>query len=416
MSWRQWLTVVAVLAPMLLGVDRPVGCAGSPRLLRVNGSDGSLSPNLAVVGSTRTLSEVLLSVEGPYSPFTRVQWRGDPNSYVDVVDVPVLNQGVDGAPFASVVRLPYPASAFSPLVAEYEPGSIFDAAPLPPQVPRWRGARALRMYDRGECSSAVSWRDLGDGFADGFDRVLREEQDAPPVGSWISTYVLRQEFRGERDDFTWTRPYSVHVPTTELRVRVAFTIRGRFTVVDQQLAYRLLEGALILPDGTRDALPADVAARIEPAIAEGVLGQLGQSLRGRLPDATLRCLPEEGGDMDCFLRVAGALELAAGAPPGSAQPHNLRCLGSGPVGDCRYVPNVYRVNHRVDGIEVVLSEEERFFVGADPLIGLLEEEEGVCHGFEVGPASPAVCVHDALPEIHDGSVPLCGDRVLAIPE
>lgn len=394
---------------------------GTPRLLQVDGSDGSWSPDLAAAGSTRTLSEVLLAIEGPYTPFTRVRWRGDPNSYVDVYDVPVLNYDVDGARFASVVRLPYPEFAFSPFVGEYEPGAIFDAAPLPPNVPQWRGARALRMYDRGECSGAVSWRELGDGFADGFDRVLREEQGAPSVGPWILSYELRQEWGGERDDFTWTRAYRIRPPGTELMIAVAVTVRGRFTVVDQQLAYRLLDGALLIPPSfgmpaRRDPLPADLVALIEPAIAEGVLGQLAQSLRGTdIPPTALRCTPGEGGDRLCFSRINGLLETGASAPAGSTQPHNLRCLpttGSG--GECHFVPNVYRVNHSVDGVEVVLSEEEPPFTGADPFFVLLDDARA-CHGFFIGPRSPSVCVHDALPELHDGSVRLCGDALLPIP-
>ncbi len=149
---KRTMMALVVLTPMLLGVDRPISCAGTPRLLQVDGSDGSLSPNLAGAGATRALSEVLLSVEGPYSPFTRVLWRGDPDSYVDVYDVPVLNQGIDGARFASGVRLSYPVSALSPFVLEHAPGAIFDGAPLPPQVPPWRGARALR------CTTAASAR------------------------------------------------------------------------------------------------------------------------------------------------------------------------------------------------------------------------------------------------------------------
>lgn len=79
---------------------------------------GARSGDLAVRGSTRTLSEVLLAAEGPYVPFARVHWRGDPNSYVDVFDVPVLTQATDGASFANVVRLPYPEPARSSSTTE----------------------------------------------------------------------------------------------------------------------------------------------------------------------------------------------------------------------------------------------------------------------------------------------------------
>ncbi|MBX3270455.1 MAG: hypothetical protein KF729_09355 [Sandaracinaceae bacterium] len=361
---------------------------------------------------------MLLAAEGPYVPFVRVHWRGDPNSYVDVFDVPVLTQATDGAPFANVVRLPYPEPATSPFVAAYEPGPSFDAAALPLQVPRWRGGRALRMYDRGECSGAVSWREFAEALATGFDVALLEADEARPAGFWILTYTLRQELFDDRDDFTWTRPYRVRVPGTELRVVVGFSVRGRFIVVDRQLKYHLIDGAIILPDGTREPLPADFASRAEPAIDAGVLAVLAQPLDRRvpLPPAALRCTPGEGADADCFVRFRAAVEQEARASEGSVEPHNLRCV---PVAsgrdECRFVPNVYRVNHRVDGVEVVLSERPRFFSGADPLVKLLEDE-GTCHGARVGPSTPAICVHDALTELHRPGVPMCGDALLPIPD
>jgi len=170
-----------------------------------------------------------------------------------------------------------------------------------------------------------------------------------------------------------------------------------------------------MTDGTEEPLGADDEALIETAIAEGVVTSLAQPLTGSLPPALLRCSPGEDGDARCLDRIGNALEFAAGAPAGSVQANNLRCIAvGGNAGECRYVPNVYRVNHRVDGVELVLSETDPAGGNADPFFTLLDDA-GTCHGFRLGRPTPIACVHDGIFETTPPDrvgIRMCGDGLL----
>lgn len=218
------MTVLFILglASLLLGVRRPTmigGCGGTPRLLTVQDDTGASSRNLASADRSITHSELVLRSAGEPEPFETVNWRGDPNSFVDVFDVPILgvndNVVVDGASFGSIVRIPYPSLASSSLVTSVRPGDVFEAAARTWTlgVPAWRGGKALRMVDRGECSASVSWRDIAQGFADGLDRELGNdpERQAEVAGNWVLTPTLRQGGfgAGDVDRFSFTRLYEV---------------------------------------------------------------------------------------------------------------------------------------------------------------------------------------------------------------
>lgn len=418
-----------------MGVRRPVSCgpvSGTDRLLLVRDLDGMWSPtSYHHPNRTVTVSAPLLR---EYSPFDRVRWRGDPNSFVDVFDVPILtlNAPDRGARFGNVVRLLYPRSAVDPNPVELDLEAEFtrQAAQWHQSPPQWGVGRAFRMYDIGECSGAVSWRDLGEGFAAGADQALFESEDATEAGQWALTFELRQEFRADSDQFTFTRPYEVCArgefgECTEIDIIVRVQLVGRFVALDDQLRFRMLRGVVLVPESVAGPahereFTAEQRAIIEQAIAAGALDVLAQPLTGMgLPPNQLRCTPGEQGDQQCFQRVAAPLEFYANAPVGSARPHNFYCGQAGVsdgqvLGECRFVPNVHRVNHRVDGVSLVLSETDPAGADPDPFYVALQRA-GTCHGFRVG-AGAIACVHDGLFEVTSpGNVGIrfCGDALLS---
>jgi hypothetical protein len=85
-----------------------------------------------------------------------IRWRGDAISFIDVFDTP----NMDSLLSTNVVRVFYPNSRSSTAEAPFAPTAIFASMPLPPWpgAPGWRGARAIRQYDRGECSFFMPWR------------------------------------------------------------------------------------------------------------------------------------------------------------------------------------------------------------------------------------------------------------------
>jgi hypothetical protein len=416
--------MVGFIALFLMGVRRPVpSCSGTPtpRLLQVRALDGTWSETSFHSDTvTFTASAPILR---EFSPFDAVRWRGDPSSFVDVFDVPILDVAApkEGARFASVVRLPYPRTANDSEVLEFDPGADFARARSgwARSVPEWRGGRALRMYDRGECSAAVSWRDLGEQLAVGVDGAFHGR--GRPLGSWTLTYELGQPLFRDGDNFTFTRPYEVRVPDTELHLVVSFQITGQFTANDHRMGFRLIRGVIIVPssvagEGSEDPLSPEDEAAVEGGIETGLVTALAQSLTESLPPRLLVCTPAASGDEDCFQRLGALVDVGAGAPPGSAQPHNLRCVAVGAnEGECRFIPNVYRVNHRVDGVAVVLSETDTFTPReADPFYQVLRTG-GACHGFRIDPFEPIACVHDAIiepPPPGRSRTRFCGDALL----
>ena len=276
-------------------------------------------------------------------------------------------------------------------------------------MPAWRGARALRMYDRGECSAAETWRNIGESFAEGVDAALGESRDAEPIGNWVVTYDIRNEFRGDRDRFTFSRPYEITVVDDLIRVTRTLQFTGQFTATDGVLGFRLFDAVTIDPAGVREPLSDSDRMDIEDSIAAGMKAALAQPL-----PLTIACSPGAGGDRLCFGAMATTVEVEAGAPDGSFARHNATCLPAGARGECHFVPNVYRVNHRVDGIELVLSETAPEQGDADPFYPLLEDAD-TCRGLGVRNMQPRACVHDGVFEItppNRRGIRICGEAAL----
>lgn len=187
------------------------------------------------------------------------------------------------------------------------------------------------------------------------------------------------------------------------------------------MGFRLIRGVVIIPPsvagpGGEDPLSPEDAAMVEGGIEAGLVSALGQSLADSLSATLLRCTPGTEGDAACLNRVGPLIDFAAGQPTGTAQPHNLRCVAvNANEGECRFVPNVYRVNHRVDGVAVVLSETDTFTPReADPFYRVLEAA-GACHGLRIDPLEPIACVHDAIiepPPPGRSRTRFCGDALL----
>lgn len=288
MGGRRIIIVTALVAAAILsmGVRRSGrgGCLGGGRLLQVE-VGGSTSPDLSAPDRTRTSSELEL---GPFSPFDSVRWRGDSSSYVDIFDVPILGfdddgSFVDGNEFGNVVRVYYPFGVTSSNILAVDPAVVAAAANLPLG---WDGGRALRMYDRGECSAAISWRDIGESFADGLDReivpgIQAEGVDAIPSGNWTITPIIRDEFRGTRDRLRMFRRYEVQTLGIHLAL-VSVTFEGRFEAQGGRLQFDLLSlsvtGTGPEADGVVPALREALSAELEASITEGLQAAVGQSV------------------------------------------------------------------------------------------------------------------------------------------
>ena len=268
--------------------------------------------------------------------------------------------------------------------------------------------------------AATSWRAIGQAFADGLDRALAAERDAVPSGNWVTTLELRQEFRRARDEFTFTRPYQFPDLGGVVHGYRIVTLIGRFQAADDLLSYDLMSARLRDLDGAVTPFSPEDRERIQATITNGLRSVLAQPLTDApIPPASLRCTPGAAGDARCLRLVGPLLALAAGLPDADqVAPHNLQCMAVANApndgGECHFVPNVKRVNHRVDGVEVVLSETDPVTGrDADPFYQLLEDA-GACHGFEPG-AEPRACLHASVFEITPPSmigIDVCGDELL----
>lgn len=340
----------------------------------------------------------------------------------------------------------YPASLASPFVFEMSPlavASRSDDFPL-----EYLGARSLRAYDRGECSSAIPWRQIGDAFAAGLDKGIQEKAEqiflfgvdeacrndpncvtggtalklCPiPTSGYQITPLLRDGFAGPRDAFVFTRSYALRLCAGIGQVRVRVQFSGRFEADEEgRLGFRLLwvtaqdpggETKAVVEDPLRKSLESTVNDQIASVIRQPVVDD------ALLPRGISCNLNDDDADASCLEPVQGALGVSFGIPADGVGAANVSCEEFDPSqtgAACHLAPNVYRVNHRPDGVEVVLSEVEPFDLEgreADPLFPLLLNE-AFCERF---PAETAIetCYMDTVFEIPPSTFPeVCGDALM----
>lgn len=450
-----------------MGIRRPCEDPPGPidpeeRLLEVELADGTRSPGLSHPTRTITWSEDGLESfpDSDFSPFERVRWRGDPNSYVDVFSEPILRTPppnvdaarIDGMRFSNVVRIRYTGLQLDPTVEEWDPQAIFaDRAEdfttvfgEPAQVPPWEASLSLRMYDRGECSAAEAWRPIGEAFAEGIEEIFGAGFDvqlgpndnidatvsAAPIGNWTVTPEIRQELFGDRDRFQLTQIYEVTIDFDSALIPDVTGFRtvvvvGRFLAEEDQMRFDLLDAFLMGIGGEREELKEELGdvAVVEEEVNELLLRTLAQPISGA-PGRLTMCTPGPGGDTGCRNRLDSLLANFAlpGTTASDVQPHNVICVPlENDMGECRFVPNVKRVNHRVDGIEIVLSETsprdelEGRPIDPDPFYPLYRRA-GACNEIQRG-GEPIACVQDTVFEItpeNRGDF-ICGNHIRELP-
>ncbi|HMJ10981.1 MAG TPA: hypothetical protein VK524_06215, partial [Polyangiaceae bacterium] len=173
--------------------------------------------------------------------FTNLSWVGDANSYIDVFDSPLLSTiviggvpvTIDGSSNGSFFRVFYPYASNAELRLFFMEREFRFPRAVNVALPAGSRWRALRHYDRGECSEAVSYRTLLDAIISGLtprlDAALREKDlgGATLSGSASGTPTLRLGTWGvpaNADTFTVRANY--RVGACDGLMRSSFT--GRF--------------------------------------------------------------------------------------------------------------------------------------------------------------------------------------------
>lgn len=424
--------------PFLLAQRRPTG-AGSPpvepRFLSVVGA-GSESASF-VTDATRTNTLSFDSLGAAFSPFGKVRWRGDRDSYLDVYfETPIMNAGagVFGAEFAPMVRYEWTGTTSSPAV-ELDP--MMDAISL--GIPFTKDGpsqpRALRVYDRGACSGEARWRELADRIFPEMDERVDfvlggdEETDfcfdntgdgveetclcgAMPSGNWTVTPRLMEDLFGHPlDTFRLFRAYTVHLCGGGWVGPLRVAITGAFGAASGHLVYRG-QAITVEFDGSPVAGFEDLLTEFEDTLNAEIPAAVGTVPRNGTGAPLFPCTLGSGGDTQCFMSFDGISALL-GLTPGALQPRNAVCVPEGSQGGaCALVPNVIRVNPRPEGIELVLSE----WAPKDVLTG---ECTATCDGVtcpEVGdPITDTVCVSGSCVSPACAADPLlCSDAPICV--
>ena len=353
------------------------GCGGSlPRSLSVAGG-GAESPSF-IDDDSRTTTVSFLDLGEAFSPFDELRWRGDSSSYVDVFfDTPLVDPtatppilGIEYAPF---VRYEYGDERFSDYLQIEQPVATATALGLP--VP-FSAATAFRFYDRGSCSGETRWRTIGEAFASALDDPdtiaelvarINEATQGPtpdicnlvPIGNWGVTPRLSEEFATTLDTFEFVRQFGGQLCGGGNLNPIPFRIRGRFYAEDRELRFRLVA----LDVAGEPVAGGDISSFVEGTVNAAIPSAIAQVVT--FPGSSSPVVPcDDPGTPDatdrCVERLADLLpRIIPGVDSDTITAANVTCLASGNSGGCAFIPNVYRVNHRPEGIEVVVSEGDR---------------------------------------------------------
>lgn len=381
--------------------DEPVGTAAG----ELSRSDFGMSRSLSVLDSTSTWETVPLpawslpttdsTARGPLADagvtsFTNLSWVGDANSYIDVFDSSLISTfslfgtsiTVDGSSSGRFFRVFYPYASNAQVTLTLPPP--FERVVRFPRavnvaLPAGSSWRALRHYDRGECSEAVTYRTLLTAIIAGLtprlDAALREKDlgGATLTGSARGTPTLRVGTWGVPPNFdTFTVNANYHVGACDGAMPISFT--GRFGVSGALPTFTITNVSVSLDFGDDacagglaflaglwfDAgalqnqisagVTATLRAELGPAIQEGMRARAAQQ---PLPGTRLACTPGTRGDTLCASLIRAGLPAPAAA---ALQPANARCMEFEGRPQCMFVPSFRRINTRPDGLEVVLVE------------------------------------------------------------
>jgi hypothetical protein len=395
--------VIGATTPWLLGARRVTGtgCGGTTlgRFLQAEQPGPTRTTNLIGDGTrTTTITRARVSNLDAQT----INWRADPNAFVDVF---FADMDEDGIEYAPMVRYEWPLGIYGRDIVTEQPTA--DIAALDPRLQfETRTAGVIRFYDRGACSGSTSWRSFGESLAPvfdvAFDEAIKDQADDPACsarsnGPWSITPILRREAADgtNQDSFRFARPFLIDVCAGgDAFLTVGF--EGRFETTDGALAFVVLD-AFANGQGAEDAVASlmDPVNGVGPAITAAVPQVIGTVIPNPVNGAPLfSCDPDAAVD-PCLRTARGAIVGAYGVPRDEILARNLVCVpaSTSQGGACAFVPNVHRVYERPDGIELVLSEwdanedtlhaaDPGYYGEADPFYPLL--------------ASADACVRDEL--------------------
>jgi hypothetical protein len=246
------------------------------------------------------------------SPAVTLEYRGDNASFIDVFDQAFSDAGTS-AGGVNVVRFAYNGARTSDAFRTVNPATAAGTYATVP--PGWRGARTVRQYDIGECSSHVNWR----GALDDIVAAVESRFRSIMVGTRRvelrpqSRAALRPVLRANGDD---------SVRFTE--IFVLYADAGRLGRVELGLDIRIGTA------GGRLTATVDPASTVE--FEPSLLAHLSAAFGGRTPDEIRDAIRDRIGD-----EVPAAIN---GILPATAR-----------------LVRMERVNIRVDGLDVVVAED-----------------------------------------------------------
>lgn len=365
---------------------------GMSRSLQVRDPSGTWETvPLVAANSPTTVS----TDRGPISDtgitsFTNLSWVGDANSYVDVFDSSLITTfslfgptiTIDGSSSGRFFRVFYPFASNAESMLFLPPpfeGTFRFPRATNVALPAERSWRALRHYDRGECSQTVTYttmlRAIIDGLTPRLDAALRAEDlgGATRTGPATATPTVRVGSWGlptNPDTFTVRANY--HVGACDGAMPISFT--GRFSVSGVLPTFTVTNVSVSLDfgddfcagglafiaghgfnaAGLQDEISAGVRATLTadlgPAIREGMRARAAQQPISGTP---LACTPGTRGDAICHTLISSGLPAAAGA---ALRTENASCMAFEGRNQCMFVPSFRRINTRPEALEVVLVE------------------------------------------------------------
>jgi hypothetical protein len=256
------------------------------RLLDVVAADGALVRRYEPSESVTSIT---------LAPQSRLAWRGDAASFIDVFDQSLTEHRVSGRPdqiglsAGSFVRLVYPQGNGAQEMTGFDPNAI--AATMTGTGTSWGGAVALRVYDIGVCSSLVTWRSLMGRLQMTVSQVLMSHPEASGLRPW-GRAVLTPVLRGEGPDaIGFTQRFSTaQIGATDVLVKVLIGLGlsgGQIasSADDVEVEIQGFPGA----EGARTALENRLRMLIPPAVDQAARRQ---TLNGSVPIRRVYSRPE----------------------------------------------------------------------------------------------------------------------------
>lgn len=311
-----------------------------------------------------------------------INWVGDANSYVDV-----FADRLDGSSTTGrVARFHYPFASNSTTAM---PRLCLPGFPCPAATPAptsvsldvagalGHNALGVRMYDRGECSGESSWRETGSSIGTAIAAKVDAELRARGLGattlrSITVTPMLGRTLTDSASDRVLIRS-SYDIATCSGRLYIDF--RGSFGASGAAPTFNVetatIATSMDFGDDVCAVGPAiasghffDVAGlqrEISDGVRAGLVTDLAPGIAAGITRAIARapllntCRPTT----DCLAFVRAAMTIGGFSAAASAlTASNAACLprvANPSISECVFVPNVRRINTRVDGIEVVLA-------------------------------------------------------------